>query len=86
MNDEMKEYITFFVTDKSGNQVEMAVIDEFQYEHKDYVVSALVKDDTVDEEGIFIYRVKPNSDELEVEKITNTIEYQKIAEAYLAME
>ena len=85
MQDEMREYAVFTTTNKDGETVEMAVVDEFEFEHKNYVVGALIVDDMIQEEGLYIYRVKTTEDNFTVEKITNQIDYQKIAEAYMEM-
>ena len=85
MAEEMNEYVTFTVDDREGNEVELAVVDEFEFEHKNYVAAAKVEGDTVSEDGIYIYRVKAG-EEFAVEKITNQIDYRKIAEAYMEME
>ena len=86
MEKEFDEYVTFTVTTRDGARVEMAVVDEFDYERKHYVVGALIKDDTIVEEGRYIYRSVIKDDGFTVEKITNAIDYQKIAEAYMEME
>lgn len=85
MPEEFKEYITFVVNTKDGDQVEMAVIDQFEFENHGYVAAALVDGDTVSDEGLFIYRVKLSDDDFKVEKIMNKIDYQRVAEAYMAM-
>ena len=51
MNEEFDEYIIFTVTDKDGNEVEMAVVDEFEYDHKEYVAAAQVEGDELIEDG-----------------------------------
>ena len=81
----MEEYITFMITSSAGEEIEMAVVDEFQFENRDYVAASRVVDDTIDQEGIFIYKVKAG-DEFAVEKINNKIDYEKIARAYMDME
>lgn len=86
MQQEFKEYATFTTTNKEGSEIEMAVMDEFEFEHKNYVVGALIEDDTINEEGLFIFKVKEMGDDIKVEKISNQIEYQKIAQAYMEME
>ena len=86
MQEELKEYATFVTTNKEGNEIEMAVRDEFEFEHKNYVVGALVENDTVNEEGLFIFKLKEATDEIKVEKIANSDEYQKIAQAYMEMD
>lgn len=86
MREEFKEYVTFTTTNREGNEIEMAIVDEFEYEHKNYVVGALIEEDTIKEDGLFIFRVKEAGEEIKVDKITNPEEYQKIAQAYMEME
>ena len=88
MTAEYNEYVTFTVTTKDGSEVEMAVVDEFDFESKHYVVGALVKDDEIIDEGRYIYKcvMKDGEDEFKVEKITRDFEYNRIAEAYMSME
>jgi hypothetical protein len=85
MGNEFKEYITFVVSTKDGDEVEMAVVDQFEFENKAYVAAALVEGDTVSDEGCFIYRIKVGEDDFKVEKITNQIDYNRVAEAYMEM-
>ncbi len=85
MSDE-KEYLTFTVTASDGNEVELAVVDEFEFENKQYIVAARVIDDTISDEGQYIYRAKIADDDFEAEKITNAIDYKRIAEAYMEMD
>lgn len=80
------EYVIFHDTTESGREVEMAVIEEFEYENKYYVVSAQVKDDTVYDEDLFIYRLLlKGKDDYSVEKIADPKEYEKVAKAYIEM-
>lgn len=86
MEQELKEYVTFHVTAKDGSDVEMAVVDEFDLEHKHYVVGAVVKDDVIQEDGTYIYHCVLKGDDFTVEKIKDVSEYNKIAQAYIEME
>ena len=86
MQEELKEYATFVTTNRDGNEIEMAVTDEFEFEHKNYVVGALIENDTVNEDGLFIFKLKEAGDEIKVEKITSQVDYQKIAQAYMEMD
>lgn len=86
MAAEYGEYVTFHVTAKDGSDVEMAVVDEFDFENKHYVVGAVVKDDEIVDEGRYIYRSVVTGDDFTVEKITREFEYKRIAEAYMSME
>ena len=83
---ESEEYITFTTKAKDGSEVEMAVVDEFEFEHKNYVAGAKIDGDTISQDGVYIYRVKVKEEDFTVEKITNSVEYQKIANAYMEME
>ena len=78
-------YVTFTVTTSEGVEVEMAVVDEFTFENKNYVAAARVVDDTIDEEGLYLYKVKLGDEDFSVEKISNKVEYEKIAKAYMEM-
>lgn len=86
MSEEMNEYITFTITAGDGTEVEMAVVDEFEFEKRNYVAAAKVVGDTIDEEGIFIYRVKETEDDFTVDKIKSQVEYQRVCKAYMEME
>ena len=83
---DTREYVTFHVTSRDGADVELAVVDEFEYKHKHYVVGAVVKDDCVmEEDGVFIYRGIPTEDDFEVEPIRNAFDFEEIAKAYAEM-
>ncbi len=83
--NEFQEYITFTVTTKDGEEVEMAVVDEFDFKNKHYVVGALIEGDTINEDGMYIYKSVIKGDDFTVEKITSEVEYKQVAEAYLKL-
>jgi len=83
---ETREYVTFHITAKDGSDVEMAVVDEFDYENKHYVAGAVIRDDVIQDDGIYIYRCVMQGDDFKVEKITREFEYNKVVEAYMNME
>ena len=86
MDKDFNEYITFHVTSKDGADIEMAVVDEFDFENKHYVVGALVEGDTINEEGLYIYRSIIEGDDFKIEKIAREFDYKRIAKAYMEME
>ncbi len=86
MSEEFMEYTTFHVTAKDGSDVELAVIAEFEFEKKNYVAAARIENDTVSEEGVYIYRVKADGDDFRFEMITDAAEYEKVVNAYLELE
>ena len=86
MENEFQEYATFQVTTKDGKEVEMAVVDEFEFEDKLYVVGALIVDDEIDDEGRYIYECVMDGDDFTVKKIAKQFDYNRISQAYLHME
>ena len=86
MEYNYEDYVTFHVTAKDGTDIEMAVVDEFDFEHKHYVVGAVVKEDTIDEEGLYIYRSFIGEEDFRVEKIADPEDYNRIGQAYLEMQ
>ena len=86
MEKEFDEYITFNVTAKDGSEVEMAVMDEFDFEGKHYVVGAVIKEDTIQDDGRYIYESVVKGDEFSVEKIKREFDYKRIAQAYMEMD
>ena len=86
MENGYSEYVTFEVTAKDGTVVEMAVMDEFDFEGDHYVVGAVIEGDTINDDGRYIYRSIANGDDFTVEKIKREFDYRRIAEAYMNME
>lgn len=86
MSEEFREYVTFTVTAQDGSTVEMAVMDEFDFEDEHYVVGAIINDDTISEDGLYIYKSIVNGDDFTVEKIKREFDYKRIAKAYMEME
>lgn len=86
MENEFNEYVIFEVTTKEGAVVEMAVVDEFDFEGSHYVVGAVVDGDTINDDERYIYRSVMNGDDFTVEKIKREFDYRRIAEAYMNME
>lgn len=85
-DNKTEEYVTFHVTAKDGRDIEMAVVDEFDFENKHYVVGSIVEDDTILDDGVYIYRSIIKDDDFTVEKITREFEFNKVMKAYLEME
>ncbi len=81
-----EEYVTFHITARDGRDVEMAIVDEFQYKKKTYVVSAVVEGDSLSGQGQYIYRYHMTGDDFQAEEIRNHIEYEEVVRAYMEME
>ena len=86
MEKEFDEYVTFTVTNKNGEEVEMAVVDEFDFEDEHYVVGAVIEGDTIIDDAHYIYRSIIEKDGFTVEQIRKEFDYNRIAEAYMEME
>ncbi len=86
MENNYQEYVTFEITTKEGTKVEMAVVDEFDFEKEHYVVGAVIEEDTINDDARYIYRSVMNGDDFTVEKIKRDFDYRRIAEAYMSME
>ena len=86
MENGYEEYVTFHITARDGYDVEMAVVDEFDFEKKHYVVGAVVRDDVIDDEGRYIYECVPDGDDFTVQKIKREFDYNQIAKAYMEMD
>ncbi len=86
MENEFQEYATFVITARDGSEVELAVVDEFEFENKQYVVGAVIEGDTINDEARYIYEADVKDDELVVKKIAKEFDYNRIANAYLHME
>lgn len=85
MTDDIKEYVTFTVQNRAGQEIEMAVMDEFEFEHRQYVVGALIENDTINEDGLYIYRAIMKDDDFTAVKIADPKEYKDVIAAYASM-
>lgn len=80
------EFVIFTVKSSDGQDIEMAIVDEFDFEGKHYIVAARVIDDAVCNDGQYIYRAKISGDDFTPEKISNHVDYDRIVKAYMEME
>ena len=84
--DKFTEFVTFNITSRDGKEIEMAVVDEFEYNGKNYLVSAVVENDCIKGEARYIYRMAETKDGFRAEKILDPKYYEEIAAAYMEME
>lgn len=82
MENEFKEYETFEM-ELNGKQMEFAIEEEFEVEGKNYVLAAKVENDTVSDEGCYIFSSVEKDGETFIEKIEDKEEYAKVTEAYM---
>ena len=86
MENGYEEYVTFHITARDGSDVEMAVVDEFDFKKKHYVVGAVVREDVIEDEGRYIYESIIDGDDFTVQKIRKDFDYRRIAKAYMEMD
>lgn len=80
---ETEQYVTFTTEISAGEEVEMVVLLEFEFEKKEYVAAGILDGDEV-KEGVYLFKVK-DGEEFAVEKLRNKFEYNKVSKAYLEM-
>ncbi|MCI8513543.1 MAG: DUF1292 domain-containing protein [Lachnospiraceae bacterium] len=82
--EEMITVDTFSITMENGTDQEYAIMDEFDFEEKHYLVVSPVSGDEI-EEDIFLYRSREDGEDLIVDYIEDDKEYEKAAAAYEAL-
>ena len=82
MSEEYLEYDVFNDTTSDGKEIELAIVDRFEFEGKTYAISALVEGDEISEEGLFVYRIDGSGENAEISKIDDPDEYSRVADAY----
>lgn len=84
-DDEMVEYDTF-TYDLNGNVMEWAIIEEFEFEGKTYIVCQEVVGDTLSDEGLYLFEGVSEGEEITVRNIDSEEEYNRVVDAYCALE
>ena len=82
--EEYMEFETFMITMSDGKEQECAIVDEFDFEGKHYILAAEIHDDQV-AEGAHLCRSREEQDGFVVERIETRAEYERAAKAYEAL-
>jgi hypothetical protein len=82
--DEMITVDTFTITMEDGTDQEYAIMDEFDFDEKHYLVVSPVSGDEI-EEDIFLYRCRMDGEDMIVDYIEDEAEYEQAAAAYDAL-
>lgn len=82
--EEMVEYDTF-TYDLNGKTMEWAIVEEFEYEGKTYIVCQEVVGETLSDEGLYLFEGISEGDEITVKNIDSEEEYNKVVDAYCEM-
>ena len=82
--DEFQVYDTVMITVSSGKEKEFAIVDEFDFEGKHYIVVSPVEDNQV-QEGLYIYGAVVSGEEVEVSRIEDAEEFERVSAYYEAL-
>lgn len=76
--EDMKMYDTVRISLSSGREAEFAIMDEFEFEEKHYIAVSLVVKEEI-QEGMYLYRAEPDGSELEISRIEDPEEFEKVS-------
>lgn len=82
--DDFQVYDTVMITVSDGSEKEFAIMEEFDLEEKHYIVVSPVEDNQV-QEGLYIYRAVVSGEEIEVSRIEDVEEFEKVSAYYERM-
>lgn len=83
--EELVEYDTF-TYELNGKTMEWAIIEEFDFEGKTYIVCQEVLGDTLSDEGLYLFESLENEgEEITVKNIETEEEYDRVVDAYCAL-
>ena len=82
--EEMVEYDTF-TYDLNGKVMEWAIVEEFEFEGKTYIVCQEVLGDTLSDEGLYLFEGVSEGEEITVKNIDSEEEYNRVVDAYCEM-
>jgi hypothetical protein len=72
------------ITVSDGSEKEFAIMEEFDFEEKHYIVVSPVENDQV-QGGLYIYKAVISGEEMEVLRIEDAEEFEKVSAYYEAM-
>lgn len=85
-DEETVEYDTF-TYELNDKVMEWAIVDSFEFEEKNYIVCAEVLGETLSEEGLYLFEsVEEDGEEITVKNIDSEEEYERVVDAYCALE
>ena len=79
--DDVIEIETITMPMEDGTEQEFAILDDFEFEGKTYIVVSMIKDDDIDED-IYIYGYQEDGDDVIIDYIEDDEEYEKVCAAY----
>ena len=82
--EEEMSFETFILPMDDGTEQEFAILDEFEFEGKGYILVSAVLDDELAEEMV-LYNCEYDGDDMIINYIEDEEEYKRVAEAYDTM-
>lgn len=82
--EEFEEYTTFTLKMSDQKEHEFAIVEEFDFENKHYILVSEVKGDEITE-GVYMFRGETEGEDFLVEEIEDKEEYAKAIAAYEAL-
>lgn len=79
--DDFQVYDTVMITVSDGSEKEFAIMEEFDFGGKHYIVVSPVVNNEV-QEGLYIYNAVVSGEELEVSRIEDAEEFEKVSVFY----
>ena len=79
--DDFQVYDTVMITVSDGTEKEFAIMDEFDFEEKHYIVVSPVENNEI-QEGLYIYGAVVTGEELEVSRIEDATVFEKVVAYY----
>lgn len=83
--DDFQVYDTVMITVSDGSEKEFAIMEEFDFGEKHYIVVSPVENNEVLGD-LYIYRAVVTGEELEVSRIEDAAEFEKVSVYYESME
>ena len=79
--EEMVEYDTF-TYELNGKTMEWAIVEEFEFEEKTYIVCQEVVGDTLSDAGLYLFEGVSEGEEITVKNIDSEEEYNRVVDEY----
>lgn len=76
--EELKTYDTVMIQLSNGTEQEFAIIEEFDYEEKHYIVVSQVQEDEI-QDGLYLYRAAETEEGLEISRIEDEEEFAQVS-------
>lgn len=83
-SEEFEEYTTFELEMTDKKKHEFAILEEFDFEEKHYVLVSEVIGDEITE-GVYLFKADSQGEDFIVEEIESKEEYAKAVKAYEAL-